>query len=507
MGFHWYIDVTEPGRASFSAGPIILANDENMSVSAFVEMVNTAFLNVYENDIHDTLYTMSARLVTLEGQATPGVTTETNLLDWPTATQAAAYDGGLPRDQHLHTETPPYPDPKSPMVHGDHDIHTPDTTWAESGELDALPITEEHFHPAGHKFGDPTSWQVSPTAASAEYAQALASQQFIVEYRIANHAGHPGRPFIINFNTGPHGQDIVLPATHTATAANPPSARITVTNTANIQPMVMDHCKITAMITDMPPVPPDMWFIPYRGVNDRMLILFSPNIGRRRAKPILLATSDSTFIIEEYYSQKDLIVDPANLGAIEETLEYASDDPTRTYEIFRMDTMPTSYSSFIDHHLATVEEQLAPQKFSTGVSYLDTLLPNVKYYYCGRSIDRHRNISNPTPITELELVDNNGQLYVNKKIFTFPTIPQRPTKSGRRLLAIEPSQLQQAYSLENPGVGPGQAVVGTAPPSNLIGTAADSVWDKKFKIRITSQKTGKKMDLNITFKNTGVANP
>jgi len=348
--------------------------------------------------------------------------------------------------------------------------------------------------------------QGGPLGPSPALLEARTARQFVVQYVIQN---LPQRPFKINFATGPHGSSTATvtqgPLFGIGTVI--PRARITVTNTSNAQPLVVDHCKITAMITDKPPVPPDMWFVPYRGVNDRMLILFSPNIGRRRAKPILLATSDSTFIIEEYYSQKDLIVDPANLGAIEETLEYASDDPTRTYEIFRMDTMPTSYSSFIDHHLATVEEQLAPQKFSTGVSYLDTLLPNVKYYYCGRSIDRHRNISNPTPITELELVDNNGQLYVNKKIFTFPTIPQRPTKSGRRLLAIEPSQLQQAYGLENPGFGPGQAVVGTAPPSNLIGTAADSVWDKKFKIRITSQKTGKKMDLNITFKNTGVANP
>ena len=269
----------------------------------------------------------------------------------------------------------------------------------------------------------------------------------------------------------------------------------------------MKHCKISAMISDKPPVPPDMRFVPYKGINDRLLVLFSPNVGRRTAKPILLATSDSTFIIEEYYSQKDLIVDSTTIGEIEETLEYASDDPVRTYQIFRTETMPTSYSSFIDHHLATVETQLSPQKYSTGVSYLDTLLPNVRYYYCGRSIDRHQNISNPTPITELELVDNNGQFYLSKKIFTFPTIPQRPSRAARRLLAIEPAQLQTAYSLENSNIGAGQAVVGTAPPSNEIGESADPIWDQKFKIRLTSQKTGKKMDLNITFKNSGVANP
>ena len=28
----------------------------------------------------------------------------------------------------------------------------------------------------------------------------------------------------------------------------------------------------------------------------------------------------------------------------------------------------------------------------------------------------------------------------------------------------------------------------------------EKIWDKKFKIRLTSKKTGKKIDLNITYK-------
>ena len=37
--------------------------------------------------------------------------------------------------------------------------------------------------------------------------------------------------------------------------------------------------------------------------------------------------------------------------------------------------------------------------------------------------------------------------------------------------------------------------------SNLIiGTKEDSIFDKTFKIRLTSKKTGKKIDLNITYK-------
>jgi len=435
-------------------------------------MVNTAFLNAYEDGIHDALYTMAARIEPMLGVAPengPVLNTGEHV--------------------HMHANST------------DWTVHQNDSDIGD-GEHPGGPMG--HFHPNSPLLERSSGFATTGGANSIGYDQARDARQFIVQYRVENTAN---RSFKISFYSGPHGSAPVENVASGVGGGIPPRAQITTTNTSNAQPLVVGHCKISSMITDKPPVPPDMWFVPYRGVNDRLLVLFSPNIGRREAKPILLATSDSTFIIEEYYSQKDLIVDPADIDTIQETLEYASDDPVRTYQIFRTETMPTSYASFIDHHLATVETRLAPQKYSTGVSYLDTLLPNVKYYYCGRSIDRHQNISNPTPVTEIELVDNNGQLFINKKIFTFPTVPQRPTISGRRLLAIEPTQLQQAYSLQDSTIGTGQAVVGTAPPSNEIGAAADAVWDKKFKIRLTSQKTGKKMDLNITFKNTGVANP
>ena len=33
-----------------------------------------------------------------------------------------------------------------------------------------------------------------------------------------------------------------------------------------------------------------------------------------------------------------------------------------------------------------------------------------------------------------------------------------------------------------------------------VGTAEKLIWDKKFKIRLTSKKTNKKIDLNFTYK-------
>ena len=470
MGFHWYIDIEEEQPTKkFSAGPIVLEQNQNMNVGAFVDKVNAAFLEVFETGVHDTLYTLGARMAAL----------------------ASGASNGVPPGMHAHENAA-----GSQVVHADHSNVNGAHSHQSSTPGNELIWVDTPLAPVTPHL---------PTSLRPTFELARDERQFVVEYRIEN---ANNRRFKINFATGEHGlAETTVIGGNGQLGGAPPRALIRAINVSNVQPLLLKHCTVSSIITDKPPVPPDMHFVPYRGVNDRLLVLFAPNVGRRHAKPILLATSDSSFIIEEYYSQKEITVDPANLDAVQETLEYASDDPVRTYEIFRLDTMPTSYSSFIDNRLTTVETQLAPQKYSTGVSYLDTLLPNVKYYYCGRSIDRHKNISNPTPVTEVELVDNNGQLYLNKKIFTFPTSPQRPTKSARRLLAIEPAQLQTAYSLESSTIAPGQAEVGTAPPPNEIGIAADEVWEKKFKIRLTSQKTGKKMDLNITFKNTGVTNP
>ena len=349
----------------------------------------------------------------------------------------------------------------------------------------------------------PTSYTLS---YESEFTVAQNNKNFLIEYRIATLGA---QNFRIRFRTGEHGSTSVAAAGGTESGQHggaPPRGQITVTNFSSAQMFVLPYCQIPVTVTDKPPVPPDVAFVPYIGKNNRLLILLAPNTGEREEKPIVLRDTDASFIAEEYMSQKNLEMTVSLLASTPIKLTYKSDDPVRTYEVYRIDRRPESYSDFLNERLAVVQEQLAQGKFSTGVSYLDTIKPNKKYYYCFRSRDRHTNISNPTHIFEVELVDSDGRLFLKKKTIEFDPIQEEITRNARRFLCIEPARNQLLVA---PG-GLDSLALASAdvpPPSGIIGVADDSVWDKKFKIRLTSKKTGKKIDLNVTFKNTGITNP
>ena len=147
----------------------------------------------------------------------------------------------------------------------------------------------------------------------------------------------------------------------------------------------------------------------------------------------------------------------------------------------------------------------------------DIILPNTKYYYCFRAIDIHGNISNPTPIFEFQMVDNNGQIYPVVNIHQNCGDNEEDfVKPGRRFIYIAPSTRQiilnpntdATSATYNANLDSSIISVGRAPHNNILGApGADQVWDKNFKVRLTSKKTGRKLDLNLTFKNSGVIDP
>jgi hypothetical protein len=275
---------------------------------------------------------------------------------------------------------------------------------------------------------------------------------------------------------------------------------------------------------DSPPLPPNLVIAPYQGVNNRLMLMLNSNTGEYLARPEIIKATDAAMIADLYMYQSNIAVSPNEVVDMLDDpanplkLRYKNDDPLKRYEIFRTTSRPQKYSDFgsTGTH-AIAESKVFVDKESSAASFIDSISPNTKYYYCVRALDVHNNFSNPTHIFEAELVDNEGQVYLILKTISL-TIEKRKVynKAGKRYLYLEPAirnlQVDESYieaNYQNATIEtlPGQDILGL-PNAPTAGQAiGPDVWNKTFKIRLTSKESNKKIDLNITFKNTGVDYP
>ena len=313
--------------------------------------------------------------------------------------------------------------------------------------------------------------------------------------------------FRVAFRTGPHG--FYTPVYEND--APVPRGELIIKSDMDTRAAVIPYSSHINAILDSPPVPPDIRIVPFSGVGNRLLLLLNSSTGEFDATPVLIKDSDLEAVANQYVSQTN---EPISLIETQEqinnrtlTITYKNDDPIDRYEIFRTTIRPNSYADFAtaEAPYRIIDGRITMDKRASGAHLIDEVQSNTKYYYCVRAIDVHNNFSNPTHVYEAELVDNEGQVYlILKTIYFEERIERIETKEGRRYIYIEPSLRNVAY---NASIGPDQTS-DQAPSNNILGPDGDAdCWDKTLKIRVTSKKTGKKVDLNVTFKNTGVVTP
>jgi len=249
----------------------------------------------------------------------------------------------------------------------------------------------------------------------------------------------------------------------------------------------------TNKILDRPPVAPDVNIIPYRGMSDRILFNLNANVGDYKLVPQIIEPGEEALISEMENIQK---VSPG------EPINYASDDPPRLFEIYRLEKMPKSYRDFSGNIIKQIRTATRGTNLS-AVSYIDSIAPNKKYYYTFRTTDVHGHLSYPSPVFEVEMVEEDGAVYllvdtpelkepshkvptktINKNIYIIPSFPHRiinmdKTDAGRNLKSATK-------------IGRKDIVLGL--------TEEGSVWNKNFKFRFISKNTGRKFDVNVKFK-------
>jgi hypothetical protein len=121
-----------------------------------------------------------------------------------------------------------------------------------------------------------------------------------------------------------------------------------------------------------------------------------------------------------------------------------------------------------------------------------------------RVVNEAENFGVGSNIIQAELVSDGGYKFANFEAYFENELGPRPLsrtiKSFKKLLNISPS-------IDNLIIDDSSADFTDLAKNQVqninFGASEDSLWGKKYKIRLTSKKTGKKIDINITHKLVG----
>jgi hypothetical protein len=264
-------------------------------------------------------------------------------------------------------------------------------------------------------------------------------------------------------------------------------------------------------IMDSPPCQPVAEVFPHRGRPDKISFFLQDNPGRIMQHPIAFNDAE-----KEMY---DAVRAAQELPA-DSPIMFRSDDRIESFLVYRTLTRPRAFSDFHNSLLAEVStnierknyEQLCSLKASAASFVDNTIRPNLKYYYMFRSKDVHGHLSNPSPIFEIELLEMNNAVYPMVDIIEFPVEEAVYVKPARKYIYISPSVNQlQIDSATTNAVFDKQIELDEEQYADLASQIyslpvaigdEDTVWGQKFKIRMTSRATGRKIEFDVNFTHT-----
>tara|TARA_Y100000593_G_scaffold16118_3_gene31946 strand:- start:7307 stop:11071 length:3765 start_codon:yes stop_codon:yes gene_type:complete len=250
---------------------------------------------------------------------------------------------------------------------------------------------------------------------------------------------------------------------------------------------------------DTHPVGPDVEIAPYRAVNNELLFLVGAGLGDYYDRPVPITPQDTRSFSALMRAQKSK----------DGTIKFSSDDPVQQFEVRTLTRRPKRYTDFANASVKTILARVKdrPGQQVDAISFVEKVLPNTKYYYIFRSVDVHGHVSNPTPIYEVEVVDSDGAVYPLVNIYEpDEPMPVDLDKSAERLIQVRPEYLQSIVDTKSSNLT--EAFSATAADGDIkLGARDQKLWGKKFKLRLTSSKTKRMVDINLNFKTEHLENP
>ena len=222
-----------------------------------------------------------------------------------------------------------------------------------------------------------------------------------------------------------------------------------------------------------------------------MRFYFEPSIHEERANFLPILESDTESMINAKIDNEEKIIFRLNK------------DPL-TYQMFKLNNKPKSYDDFAN----ALAVDIVGSDISSSETYEMYLTPNRKFYFTFRAKNGFNLFSNPTPIYEVELIQDADETRVSVKTIDLTENTMMRTKTFGRFLRIYPSFEQvtiRDYSevFEGLELDDQTSVVQQAFTFNnkqyFVGDTDNPIWGKKIKFRVRSRNTGKMVDINVDF--------
>ena len=250
----------------------------------------------------------------------------------------------------------------------------------------------------------------------------------------------------------------------------------------------------TGKIFMQAPYYPQSYIEQIKGYTKGMLFSFDTQIGEMYDDPVSLTVEE-----KEYYDQ--LLSDP--LKSKDGQVLFHSSAAMSGVQVYRTDEPPTSYANFEGSLLRTLrtDVDLSSNLTAAAVAKIINQPPNKKFYYMFRSLGPHDEVSNPSPVYQVELYNDGGVAYPIVRLHELVETSRKAyTKSMKNLIRISPRITQAIVNEQASGLIDENGLVQTPQENNIVlGIEDEPLFGKTFKIRITSKDTGKKLDLNVTF--------
>lgn len=269
------------------------------------------------------------------------------------------------------------------------------------------------------------------------------------------------------------------------------------------------HTTKTLAVLDHPPIAPDI--VTYQHSDNSQKIGFYINMESYIEKPYPESMNSQEEALKLKYLASNNLLSNENIPM---TTNESRSRP-RYVEIYRLSQKPKSIEDFDNNIVAvkdlmikgnTHETKLYNTKtvISPSCFYDEKITTNHKFYYAFRYLNENAIPGQWSTIQEIELVDDGGYKYLKADVIPVSALRDEneiinnyPFTQFKNIFTLLPNISN--YKINDSAVDYERAA--TTQVTNIdFGTGNSDIWNKTFKVRLTSKKTGKKIDLNVTYK-------